>query len=163
MVLKAIDELNVNVKLLDLNKFSEYFGYDCKVHGKEAFYLWKELFVPMNKFKLFLEQISNNSESEWTTGVIGKGHGIPMNAYFRGKNWIQVKDSMRGAKYSEFCIKECSFYQNRNCQEGVFSLFLSSNLMLHWSGCKNSSIHFNLNDCDYNQIKSTLIHLLSLI
>lgn len=163
LVLKAIDELNVNVKLLDLNKFSEYLGYDNPVNGEAAFSLWRKLFVPMNKFYNFLEKISNNSESEWTTGLIAKGHGIPMSSYFRGKNWIQVKDSMKGAKYSEICVKECPFYQIGNCQEGVFSLFLSSNLMLHLSGCKNSSIHFNLNGCDDNQIKTALKKLLILI
>lgn len=36
LVLKAIDELDVNVKLLDLNKFSEYFGYSNKVSGEAA-------------------------------------------------------------------------------------------------------------------------------
>lgn len=163
MVLKSIDELNVNVKLLDLNKFSEYFGYCNSLSGKEAFGLWEELFVPMEKFYNFLEEISNGSKSEWTTQLIGKGHGIPMSAYFRGENWVQVKDSMRGAKYSEFCIKECAFYKNGNCQEGVFSLFLSSNLMLHLSGCKNSSIHFDLNKCDDEQIKKAFIRLLNLI
>lgn len=163
LVLKAIDELNVNVKLLDLNKFSEYLGYGNTVSGEAAFSLWRKLFVPMNKFYDFLEKISNNSESEWTTGFIAKGHGIPMNSYFRGKNWIQVKDSMKGAKYSEICVKECPFYQTENCQEGVFSLFLSSNLILHLSGCKNTSIYFNLNECDDKQIKTALKKLLILI
>ena len=129
LVLKATDELGINVKLLDLNKFSEYLGYDNYVSGEEAFSLWKKHFVPMSKFYDFLEKISNNFESEWTTGLIAKGHGIPMSSYFRGKNWIQVKDSMKGAKYSEMCIKECFFYKTGNCQEGVFSLFLSSNLV----------------------------------
>lgn len=163
LVLRAIDELNVNVKLLDLNKFSEYLGYRNSVSGKDAFNLWEELFVPMKKFYNFLDEISSVSKSEWTTQLIGKGHGIPMSAYFRGKNWIQVKDSMRGAKYSEFCIRECAFYKNGNCQEGIFSLFLSSNLMLHLSGCKNNSIHFDLNKCDDEQIKKAFIKLLSLI
>lgn len=163
LVLKATDELNVNVKLLDLNKFSEYLGYGNSVNGEAAFALWKKLFVPIKTFKNFLENISNDSKSEWTTGLIGKSHGIPMSAYFRGENWIQVKDSMRGAKYSEFCTRECAFYKSGNCQEGVFSLFLSSNLMLHLSGCKNNSIHFDLNECDDNQVKKALEKLLSLI
>lgn len=163
LVLKAIDELNVNVKLLDLNKFSEYFGYCNIVKGQDAFNLWKELFVPMKNFYDFLDKISEDAKSEWTTPLIGKGNGIPMSAYFRSENWIQVKDSTRGAKYSEFCIKDCAFYKNGNCQEGVFSLFLSSNLMLHLSGCKNNSIHFDLNKCDDEQTKSAFIRLLSLI
>ena len=47
---KAIDELDVNVKLLDLNRFSEYLGYSNEVTGKEAYDLWQELFVPMSNF-----------------------------------------------------------------------------------------------------------------
>ena len=162
LVLRAVDELNVNVKLLDLNKSSEYLGYNCKVREKEAFDLWNELFVPMNEFYDFLEQISNGSKSKWTTGLIGK-HGIPMSAYFRGKNWIQVKDSMRVAKYSEFCKTKCPFYKSENCQEGVFSLFLSSNLTLHLSGCKNSSIHFDLSNSNDDEIKYAIKQLLNFI
>lgn len=163
LVLKAVDELGVNVKLLDLNKFSEYFGYCNSVKGEDAFNLWKELFVPMRKFQNFLDEISDDSRAEWTTQLISKGHGIPMSAYFRGDNWIQVKDSTRGAKYSEFCIKECHFYKTNNCQEGVFSLFLSSNLMLHLSGCKNNSIHYDLSEQDDEKIKEAFKKLLNLI
>ena len=70
LVLKAIDELQVNVKLLDLNKFSEYLGFEHILRGKEAVQLWDNLFVPMSKFSGFLEKISDNSKSEWTTSFI---------------------------------------------------------------------------------------------
>lgn len=163
LVLKATDEMHVNVKLLDLNKFSEYLGNGKVVYGKEAFKLWQNLFVPMNKFYGFLEEISNYSSSEWTTKMIEKNHGIPMSAYFRNENWIQVKDSERGARYSEFCEENCMYYKNGNCQEGVFSLFLSSNLTLHLSGCKNKTIRFDLNECEDKQIKEAFLKLLSLI
>lgn len=163
LVLKAIDELKVNVKLLDLNKFSEYLGYDSKIVGEEAFELWKKLFVPMKKFYNFLEVISNDSEPEWTTGLISKGQGIPMSSYFRGDNWIQVKDSTRGAKYSDFCKSECPYFKSGNCQEGVFSLFLSSNLILHLSGCKNNSIRFNLTEYSDKQIRQAIENLLCLV
>jgi len=162
LVIKAIDELNVNVKLLDLNKFSEYLGYDSKVVGEEAFDLWKRLFVPMKNFYDFLEGISNDSKSEWTTGLISKGQGLPMSSYFRGENWIQVKDSTRGAKYSEFCKRECPYFKAGNCQEGVFSLFLSSNLILHLSGCKNKSIQFEVREYDDEEIRLALENLLCL-
>lgn len=163
LVLKATDEMHVNVKLLDLNKFSEYLGNGKVVYGKEAFKLWQNLFVPMNKFYGFLEEISNYSSSEWTTKMIEKNHGIPMSAYFRNENWIQVKDSERGARYSKFCEENCMYYKNSNCQEGVFSLFLSSNLTLHLSGCKNKTIRFDLNECEDKQIKEAFLKLLSLI
>ncbi len=163
LILKAIDEMHVNVKLLDLNKFSEYLGNGKIVHDAEAYELWRNLFVPMEDFYCFLEEISNDSSLEWTTGMIGKGHGIPMGIYFRGKNWIQVKDSCRGAKYSEFCKEKCLYYKKGNCQEGVFSLFLSSNLTLHLSGCKNETIYFDLNKYEDEQIKRAFSKLLSLI
>lgn len=163
LILKAIDELKVNVKLLDLNKFSEYLGCGGKAVGEEAFTLWKKLFVPMKNFYDFLEDISNDSKSEWTTGLISKGQGIPMSSYFRGENWIQVKDSTRGAKYSEFCMRKCLYFKNGNCQEGVFSLFLSSNLILHLSGCKNNSIQFDLTEYSDKQIRQALEKLLCLM
>ena len=164
LVLKSI-ELKVNVKLLDLNKFSQYLGYGSnKVVGEEAYDLWKKLFVPMKNFYKFLENIASDSKSEWITGFINKGHGIPMSLYVVGKTtWIQVKDSTREAKYSEFCMSECKYFKNGNCQEGVFSLFLSTNLVLHLSGCKNKSIHFDLNECDNRQMKKAFEKLLSFI
>lgn len=163
LVLKAIDELHVNVKLLDLNKFSEYLGYTGKVQGEEAIALWNKMFVPMKKFYDFLEKISNDSDAEWTTGFIGKGNGIPMSSFSRGQNWIQVKDSTREAKYCQFCKNSCKWYEQRSCQEGVFSLFLSSNLTLHLSGCKNKSIHFDLNGCDDEQMKKAFNKLLDIM
>lgn len=163
LILKAIDEMHVDVKLLDLNKFSEYLGNGKKLYNEEAFSLWNDMFIPMKEFYRFLKEISNKSSEEWTTQMIGKGYGIPMSAYFRNQNWIQVKDSCRGAKYSEFCKETCIHYKNGNCQEGVFSLFLSSNLTLHLSGCKNESIYFNLSKYDDEQMKIAFLKLLSLI
>lgn len=163
LILKAVDEMHVNVKLLDLNKFSEYLGNGKILYNEEAFELWEDLFVPMKNFYGFLEGISDNVELEWTTQMIGKGHGIPMSVYFRSKNWIQVKDSKRGAKYSKFCKEKCMHYKKGNCQEGIFSLFLSSNLTLHLSGCKNETIHFDLSKCESAQIKTAFSKLLSLI
>ena len=132
----------------------------CWESTRRAIALWKKLFVSMKEFYDFFKKISNDSESEWTTGFIGKGHGIPMSSYLRGKNWIQVKDSTRGAKYCQFCKNSCEWYKQNGCQEGVFSLFLSSNLILHLSGCKNKSIHFNLNGCDDKQMKKAFNKLL---
>ena len=163
LILKAVDEMHVNVKLLDLNKFSEYFGNGKILYNEQAFELWENLFVSMKNFYEFLEEISNNAKSEWTTQLIGKGNGIPMSAYFRNENWIQVKDSERGAKYSEKRKEKCEYYKKGNCQEGVFSLFLSSNLTLHLSGCKNKTIHFDLSKGEDAQIKIAFAKLLSLI
>ena len=147
---------------MDLNRFSEYFGYSNKVSGEAAYKLWEELFIPMSNFYDFLSEISNHSEAEWTTQLISKGNGIPMSCYFRGNNWIQVKDSTRGAKYSEYCISNCLLYKTGNCQEGVFSLFLSSNMVLHLSGCKNTSLQYNLNGEEGWQIKRAFENLMEL-
>ena len=49
------------------------------------------------------------------------------------------------------------------CREGVFSLFLSSNLVLHLSGCKNEKIRFNLNKCNDDEIKLAFSYLLKFI
>lgn len=163
LILKVIDELNINVKLLDLNRFPEYLGNEEIIDGENAFEFWKNMFVPMKKFYCFLEEISESSNLDWTTQMIGKGNGIPMSAYFRKENWIQVKDSTRGAKYSEFCKEKCEYYKKGECTEGVFSLFLSSNLVLHLSGCNNKDIHFDLNKCNDDKIKTAFSKLLKFI
>ena len=163
LVLKAVDELHVNAKLLDFNKFPEYYGNKKEVREKEASSFWQNMFVPMKNFYSFLENISEKSDSNWTTQMIGKNNGIPMSVYFRNQNWIQVKDSERGAKYSEFCKESCKYYKDRECKEGVFSLFLSSNLILHLSGCKNEKIRFDLTKCDDDEIKLAFSNLLNFI
>ena len=163
LVLKAIDELHINVKLLDLNLYTEYFGKDKKLCGNEATEFWSKLYTPMRDFSEFLSSIANDSQREWTTGLIGKGNGIPMSVYFRGDNWVQVKDSSRGARYTEFCKKDCKYYRLGECQEGVFSLLLSSNLTLHLSGCKNENLYFSLDDCGEEEIKEAFSCLLKLV
>lgn len=162
LVLEAIDKLSVNVKLLDLNRYPKYLGYDKKMEGIEAIELWKKQFVPMSSFYSWLGSISSNSEKNWTTGFIESNKGIPMSKFNRGKNWIQVKDSKKGASYSKYCTN-CLYYKQDNCQEGVFSLFLSSNLVLHLSGCKNELIHFNLNELNDKQMKKCFKKLLEII
>ena len=42
-------------------------------------------------------------------------------------------------------------------------MFLSSNLTLHLSGCKNKSIHFDLNGCDDEQMKKAFNKLLDIM
>lgn len=163
LVLKAVEELHVNVKLLDLNKFPEYYGNEKEICDKEALDFWQNMFVPMKGFYGFLEEISEYSDQNWTTQMIGKGNGIPMSSYFRKGNYIQVKDSERGAKYSKFCKESCEYYKNGACREGVFSLFLSSNLVLHLSGCKNEKIRFDLTKCSDDEIKLTFLNLLNFI
>ena len=163
LVLKALDDLHINVKLLDLNKFPEYYGNKKEICEKEALKFWQTMFVPMKNFYDFLEEISEKSDLDWTTKMIGKGNGIPMSAYFRKENWVQVKDSERGAKYAKFCKESCNYYKKGECREGVFSLFLSSNLVLHLSGCKNEKIRFNLNKCNDDEIKLAFSYLLKFI
>ena len=163
LMLKAVEELHVNVKLLDLNKFPEYYGNEKEICDKEALDFWQNMFVPMKGFYGFLEEISEYSDQNWTTQMIGKGNGIPMSSYFRKGNYIQVKDSERGAKYSKFCKESCEYYKNGACREGVFSLFLSSNLVLHLSGCKNEKIRFDLTKCSDDEIKLAFLNLLNFI
>ena len=163
LVLKALDDLHINVKLLDLNKFPEYYGNKKEICEKEALDFWQTMFVPMKNFYGFLEEISEKSDLDWTTKMIGKGNGIPMSAYFRKENWVQVKDSERGAKYAKFCKESCNYYKKGECREGVFSLFLSSNLVLHLSGCKNEKIRFDLNKCNDDEIKLAFSYLLKFI
>ncbi len=62
-----------------------------------------------------------------------------------------------------YCNYQCSYFKTGNCQEGVCSLFLSSNLILHLSGCKNNSIQFDVREYSDEQIRLTLENLLCLI
>ena len=65
--------------------------------------------------------------------------------------------------YLAIPITTCCNYQCFYCKEGVFSMFLSSNLPLHLSGCKNKSIHFDLNGCDDEQMKKAFNKLLDIM
>ena len=128
--------LGVNIKILDLIIQNEYFGTDKNLKGEEAVMFGKASYAPLESIIKYLEAISDRSKEKyhmWNT------FGIPRSGYFIGNQWVQVKDSSRGAEYSKVCIEKCPYYES--CNEGLFSPFISVGEILHLSGCKNKSIH----------------------
>ncbi len=156
LVIESLDKMNVNLKLLDFNRQEEYFGENKNENKFNPKDFWSERYVSLESLKPFLESISNEYKPEYHQWI---AYGIPMSAYFRNGHMIQIKDSSKGACYSKIC-KTCKYYND--CQEGIFSPFLSSNLMLHMSGCKNESIHFDLKNSDEEYIRECFNKILNL-
>ena len=159
LIIKAVDEMKVNLKLLDLNKQEEYLGEKeiKNAYQEMSTQLWNDLYVPLEKLQPFLENISEQYKPEYHQWI---SYGIPMSAYFRNGHMIQLKDSSKGANYSKICIEKCPYF--KTCQEGVFSPFLSTNLILHVSGCKNTDIHFDLKGKDEYSIRNSFNKILKL-
>lgn len=149
--------LGVNIKILDLIIQNEYFGTDKNLNGEEAMMFGKASYAPLESIIEYLETISDNSQEKyhmWNT------FGIPRSGYFIGNQWVQIKDSSRGAEYSNVCIEKCPYYAS--CNEGVFSPFISVGEILHLSGCKNKDLYYTLNGKSEAEIKKVLNDILTL-
>lgn len=155
LVEKAL-KLGVNIKILDLIIRNEYLGKDKKLSGKDAFDFGKSSYQMLDDIKQHLEQISDRTKEHH---YVSNSNGIPMCGYFFGNQWVQVKDSSKGALYSKEC-KECQYYNS--CHEGVFSPLLSVGEILHVSGCMNQSLYYNLKDKSENEIRMSFEKILKM-
>lgn len=135
LISKALD-LGVNLKLLDLIKHDEYFE---KESLKEAGNFFESSYQSIDDIKEFLKKITDRYQENFNMLV---STGIPMSGYFKGEQYIQVKDSARGSSFSEKCVKECPYFNK--CQEGMFSPFVSNNGVLSISNCRNMKLRWDL-------------------
>lgn len=149
-------ELGVNIKILDLIIRNEYIGNGKKLNGKDAVDFGKSSYQILDCIKQHLEDVSDKCKENH---YISNSNGIPMSGYFFGTQWVQVKDSSKGALYSKAC-KKCLHYNS--CHEGVFSPLLSVGEILHISGCINESIYYNLKDKTEDEIKKAFKKILEL-
>ena len=127
------------------------------LNGEEAVMFGKASYAPLESIIKYLEAISDRSKEKyhmWNT------FGIPRSGYFIGNQWVQVKDSSRGAEYSKVCIEKCPYYDS--CNEGLFSPFISVGEILHLSGCKNKDLYYTLKGKSEAEIKKALDEILTL-
>lgn len=155
LIEKAL-KLGVNIKILDLIIRNEYLGNDKKLTGKEAFDFGESSYQLLDSIKQRLSEVSDNIKENH---YVSNSNGIPMSGYFFGKQWVQVKDSSKGALYSKEC-KKCPYYNS--CYEGVFSPLLSVGEVLHISGCMNQSLYYNLKDKSEDEVRKAFEKLLEL-
>ena len=149
--------LGVNIKILDLIIRDDYYGIKHQITGEEALKFGKDSYVSLEGVTSYLEKISDNSKSEYH---IYNSFGIPRSGYFIGNQWVQVKNASKGAKYSQFCIKNCPYFNM--CNEGLFSPFLSVGEILHLSGCKNKNLYYDLKGKDESEIRKDFNEILNL-
>lgn len=149
--------LGVNIKILDLIIRDDYYGIKHQITGEEALKFGKDSYVSLEGVTSYLEKISDNSKSEYH---IYNSFGIPRSGYFIGNQGVQVKDASKGAKYSQFCIKNCPYFNM--CNEGLFSPFLSVGEILHLSGCKNKNLYYDLKGKDESEIRKDFNEILNL-
>lgn len=150
-------ELGVNIKILDLIIQNEYLGSNGKLEGKKAIQFGESSYAQLDSINAYLEEISASSKENYH---MWNSYGIPRSGYFIGKQWIQVKDSSKGAQYSKLCIEKCPYY--KSCNEGLFSPFISVGEILHLSGCKNKDLYYNLKNMSEAKIEEALERILTL-
>lgn len=148
--------LGVNVKILDLIVRNEYLGNGNKFYGKDAVKFGQSMYQELSELKDYLESISTESQEKH---YVSNSNGIPMSGYFFGNQWVQVKDSSRGAMYSKECNK-CSYYDT--CYEGVFSPLLSVGEILQISNCMNNNLYYQLKGKSEEEIKKSFEEILAL-
>lgn len=155
LIEKAL-KLGVNIKILDLIIRNEYLGNDKKLTGKEALDFGESSYQLLDTIKQRLSEVSDNIKENH---YVSNSNGIPMSGYFFGSQWVQVKDSSKGALYSKEC-KKCPYYNS--CYEGVFSPLLSVGEILHISGCMNESLYYSLKDKSEDEVRVAFEKLLEL-
>lgn len=149
--------LGVNIKILDLIIQNEYFGNNEKLEGKKAVKFGESSYAQLDSINAYLKEISDNSKENYH---MWNSYGIPRSGYFIGNQWIQVKDSSKGAQYCKVCVQKCPYY--KSCNEGVFSPFISVGEILHLSGCKNKDLYYNLKGKSEAEIEETFDKILTL-
>jgi len=149
--------LGVNIKILDLIIQNEYFGTNKNLNGEEAIMFGKTSYASLENIIEYLETISDSSKEKYH---MWNKFGIPRSGYFIGNQWVQIKDSSRGAEYSKVCIEKCPYYDY--CNEGLFSPFISVGEILHLSGCKNKDLYYTLKGKSEAEIKKALEDILTL-
>ena len=155
LIEKAL-KLGVNIKILDLIIRNEYLGNGKKITGKDAVIFGKSSYQLLDGIKQHLSKVSDKCIQKYS---ISNSNGIPMSGYFFGRQWIQIKDSSKGASYSKEC-KKCPYYDS--CYEGVFSPLLSVGEVLHISGCMNQELYYNLKDKSEAEIITAFKKILEL-
>ena len=111
-------ELGVNLKLLDLIKHNEYFE---KKSLKEASEFFKNSYQSIDDIKEFLRDITDRYQENFNMFV---STGIPMSGYFKGNQYIQVKDSNRGSSFSENVLMNVRILLNakKECLVHLFQI-----------------------------------------
>lgn len=155
LIKKSID-LGVNVKLLDLIVRNEYLGNNTKVHDLDALTFGELIYQDFKELKSYLASESSRTQDRH---YVSNGNGIPMSAYFFGNQWVQVKDSSRGATYAKECTN-CSY--KSICYEGVFSPILSVGEILNISGCMNKDFYYILKGKTETEIRSYFNEILKM-
>ena len=153
LILKSLD-LGVNLKLLDLIKHDEYFQKETEEEAGEFF---NNSYQSIEDIKEFLKANTDRYQENFYMFV---STGIPMSGYFKGNQYIQVKDSNRGSSFSEKCVNECPYF-NR-CQEGMFSPFISNNAVLSISNCRNTALRWDLSKMDKEEMENSFQEIIKL-
>jgi len=148
----SVDTVNdyvngINIKVLDLIVRDEYFGINKNLKKEEAIKFGKNSYASLSEIVNYLKEISNRNQEEYH---MWKVFGIPMSGYFIGNQWVQVKNSSRGAQYYEYC------------NEGMVAMSISVGEILHLSGCKNKDWYYDLKGKSKAEIKKAFEEMLSL-
>lgn len=153
LISKSLD-LGVNLKLLDLIKHDSYFGKESQ---NEANIFFNSSYQSINDIKEYLKSVTDRYQENFSMLV---STGIPMSGYFKGEQYIQVKDSNSGSTFSEKCVKECPFFNT--CQEGMFGPFISNNGVLSISNCRNKNLRWDLANMNKEQKDNSFKEIIEL-
>lgn len=167
-VYKIIDlasHLGFDVKLLDLYAQDEYIathgvaGNRRELIQIDSLEYWRRNYVNLNEFVPTFEKIAQRKIEHYTKDG---GFGIPMYAFEINGIKVIFKDSTKGSFYhKDECIKDCKYF-GTICQEGMYTPHISSNMVLHVSGCRNPKLRWNLRGKTHEERLQVFEEILSL-
>lgn len=120
-------EQNLDVKLFELLLRDFYYaGHRPRLE------VFREQYVSVRAVASELQEFYGAPQPFTGTG----GRGIPMWSFDTGRSSIVFFDSSQGSHYGDAC-RDCPLFP---CQEGLYSLILDANGILHPAGCANASL-----------------------
>jgi pyruvate-formate lyase-activating enzyme len=136
--------LGFDVKLLDLYLQEDYIALADTTPERrypDPRGYWDENYVDLTTL---VPQLTARSTGQRPHYVRDGGWGIPMYAFEIEGITVILKDSTRGAFFSRSrCMSGCRHFSH-DCQEGVYTPHVSSNMVLHVNGCQNDAWRWNL-------------------
>lgn len=146
-IIKLALKYHFDVKILDIYYNDKFIATDG-VNGNKRELLgissdgyWKENFLRLDDIEPQLEVLLGVSPKLYNKDG---GFGVPMHAYEINDSSIIMKNSTNGSHFHPvICIQKCSTFKT-TCQEGLYAPHVSSNLVLHASGCHNPNLQWDL-------------------
>ncbi len=143
--------LGFDIKLLELFYQDRYIATEKNKENPKDW--WKNNYVDLTSLIPELQSKSNKEMYPYTKDSL---FGVPIRAFNLERNLVLLQDSTNGAYFSKSkCVDSCPHFGD-DCQNGVYSPLITSNMVALIDGCRNEKLRWNLRGKSLQEQKSML-------